>query len=173
LTEANTPYAPYPRRKKVATQARRGSAAKACSRIVTQSATESRPVIRKGFFILQVYRQTKEAMSQRKDEMKPPCVVIATFVPLPGQHETVKSLLLEVAEEVYEEKGCITYALHEATNGSLVFIEKWQSRELWQEHSKHKSVERIKDGVKGLLSEEILVHEMYGVHNRVSSAASI
>ncbi len=105
--------------------------------------------------------------------MTHPCVVIATFAPLAGQHETVKALLLEVAKEVYQEAGCLTYALHEETGGSLIFIEKWQSRELWQEHSKRQSVMKIKNGVDGLLSKEIVVQEMYGIHNGVSPAASI
>lgn len=103
--------------------------------------------------------------------MNHPCIVVATFVPLPNQYEAVKKLLLEVAEDVYEEKGCITYALHEEINGALVFIEKWESRELWQQHSELPTVARIKNGVEGRLREEILVQEMYGAGNATSPAS--
>ena len=95
--------------------------------------------------------------------MATPCIVIATFTPLPEHYEEVKRVLLDVIPDVHREEGCELYALHEEVSGSLVFIEKWASRELWRTHSSLEPVVRITKGVQGLLATEPDVREMYGV----------
>ncbi len=62
------------------------------------------------------------------------CVVIATFHPHPGKRDAVRAALEAVIPDVHEEPGCELYALHEETEGRLILIEKWTTRELWQEH---------------------------------------
>ena len=95
--------------------------------------------------------------------MPRPCVVIATFHPHPEHYEQVKRVLLEVSPEVHQEEGCELYALHEEVDGTLVLIEKWTSRELWQAHLALDTVTRIQKGVGGLLEGDVEVREMYGV----------
>lgn len=95
--------------------------------------------------------------------MSQPCVVIATFTPHPEHYEQVKRVLLEVSPEVHQEEGCELYALHEEVEGTLVLIEKWTSRELWQEHLTLDTVTRIQKGIEGLLEGDVEVREMYGV----------
>ena len=95
--------------------------------------------------------------------MSQPCVVIATFTPHPEHYEQVKRVLLEVSPEVHQEEGCELYALHEEVGGTLVLIEKWTTRELWQEHLTLDTVTRIQRGIEGLLEGDVKVREMYGV----------
>ena len=95
--------------------------------------------------------------------MSQPCVVIATFTPHPEHYEQVKRVLLEVSPEVHQEEGCELYALHEEVEGTLVLIEKWTTRQLWQEHLTLDTVTRIQKGVEGLLEGDVEVREMYGV----------
>jgi quinol monooxygenase YgiN len=94
--------------------------------------------------------------------MSRPCIVTATFTPKPEHYDEVKRVLLEVTPDVHQEEGCELYALHEEVGGSLVFIEKWTSRELWVAHGELETVARIHRGVEGLLQSDVDVLEMYG-----------
>ncbi len=89
------------------------------------------------------------------------CVVIATFKTKPEFHDEVRSLLLNEQPGVLTEEGCLTYALHDAADGDLVFVESWQSRELWMTHNDAPSVARIIAGVEGKLLEPVRVQELY------------
>lgn len=91
------------------------------------------------------------------------CVVIATFHPHPGKRDAVRAALEAVIPDVHEEPGCELYALHEETEGHLVLIEKWTTRELWQEHLTLEPVKRLRGSLEGLLESETQVLEMYGV----------
>lgn len=91
------------------------------------------------------------------------CVVVAVFSPNDGQTEAVKEVLTAIIPEVHDEPGCEFYALHELPDGRLCFVEAWDSRELWVQHSEFHTVARITEGVEGLLREPVDVMEMYGV----------
>jgi len=95
--------------------------------------------------------------------MSQPCVVIATFHPHPGKGAAVRQALEAVIPGVHDEPGCELYALHEETQGRLVLIEKWTTRELWQEHLILEPVKRLRASLEGLLESETEVLEMYGV----------
>jgi quinol monooxygenase YgiN len=94
--------------------------------------------------------------------MSMPCIVIATFHPHPGKRDAVRAALEAVIPDVHEEPGCELYALHEETGGHLVLIEKWTTRELWQEHLTLEPVKRLRASLEGLLESETQVLEMYG-----------
>jgi quinol monooxygenase YgiN len=98
-----------------------------------------------------------------EDSMNTACVVIATFTPKPDRYDEVKRVLLEVSPVVHQEEGCELYALHEEVDGTLVLIEKWTTRELWQAHLALDTVTRIQKGVEGLMEGDVEVREMYGV----------
>jgi quinol monooxygenase YgiN len=92
-----------------------------------------------------------------------PCVVIALFTPAEGQYEKVREVLLAITPEVHAEEGCELYALHEEVGGRLVFLEKWTTRELWQEHLARPSVSELSAQLAGLLAIPVDIWEMYGV----------
>ena len=91
------------------------------------------------------------------------CVVVAFIRPIEGAFDTVKAVLQSVIPDVHEEPGCDFYALHEDTEGRLVFIEAWDSRELWINHTGLDAVARINERTEGLLASEPDVIEMYGL----------
>ena len=105
--------------------------------------------------------------------MPSPCIVIAIFTPKPEHFEQVKDSLLAITPEVHDEPGCELYALHEGVDGTLVFIEKWTTRELWVAHSSFHTVTRIKAAVEGLLEKPINVRELYGLQPESSYPASL
>jgi quinol monooxygenase YgiN len=92
------------------------------------------------------------------------CTVVATFTPKPENLIEVKELLLDVAKDVRLEMGCIFYDLYEEVSGKLLFIEAWESRELWQIHNDAPTVARILEFIDGKLSEPVLVQEMYAAN---------
>lgn len=105
--------------------------------------------------------------------MTSPCIVIAIFTPTPDHFEQVKASLMAIMPEVHKEPGCELYALHEGVDGTLVFIEKWTTREHWVTHSDFHTVTRIKEAVEGLLDKPIDVRELYGLQPDSSYPASL
>ena len=89
------------------------------------------------------------------------CVVIATFKVKPEFRDEVRAMLLSEQAGVLSEPGCLTYALHDDVNGDLVFVESWQTRELWMIHNDAPSVARIVSGIEGKLVEPVRVQELY------------
>jgi len=94
--------------------------------------------------------------------MVTPCVVIALFTPVEGQYEKVREVLSAITPEVHAEEGCELYALHEEVDGRLVLIEKWTTRELWQEHLSSPAVSALGASLEGLLQAPVDIWEMYG-----------
>ena len=59
------------------------------------------------------------------------------------------------------EPGCVYYDLYEEVSGKLVFIEAWESRQLWEFHNDAPTVGRILAFIDGKLTESALIQEMY------------
>lgn len=95
--------------------------------------------------------------------MSQPCVVIAIITPHPDHYDRAIEVLRGVIPAVHGEQGCELYALHEATDGRLVFVEKWTTREDWQTHMGLPTVAAIKAGLDGLLAADTDVIEAYGL----------
>ena len=93
----------------------------------------------------------------------PHCIVIAIFTAVPGHENDVRDILTRIIPEVHDEEGCELYALHEDTGGRLVFVESWTTRELWEKHKNHSTVESILSLTQPHLSREVEVIEMYSV----------
>jgi quinol monooxygenase YgiN len=91
------------------------------------------------------------------------CIVTATFTPKPEYYDEVRELLLSVIPGVHTETGCDFYTLNETVSGELVFIEAWDTRELWIRHNGHISVATVTHGVDGKLAKPIEVREMYSL----------
>lgn len=91
------------------------------------------------------------------------CVVIALIRPLEGQTAHVREHLEAVIPAVHEESGCEFYALHESTDGTLIFVEAWDSRQQWIDHIEGPTVTEITKRLEGLLAAPTEVHEAYGV----------
>jgi len=72
--------------------------------------------------------------------MSEPVVVVATVRPRPGRLEEVVAILREVVGAVHEEPGCLLYSVNVGDDGSVVFVEKWASREDADRHGRESAV---------------------------------
>jgi quinol monooxygenase YgiN len=91
------------------------------------------------------------------------CVVVAVIRPNPEAKDQVRDILAEISADVHQEDGCLLYALHESVSGELVFVEKWSSREAWQEHMDGPLVAAIGERAGHLFAAPPEVYELYGV----------
>jgi quinol monooxygenase YgiN len=84
-------------------------------------------------------------------------VVTAVFTPNEGALHQVTAALAPAIAEVHEEAGCQLYAIHEAPNGQIVMIEKWDSAELLDAHGAGEPVKRLNASLEGLLKGPVEV----------------
>ncbi|MDQ1607994.1 MAG: hypothetical protein QOE16_726 [Microbacteriaceae bacterium] len=89
--------------------------------------------------------------------MADPIVVTAYFVPVEGRHDQVVEALKPAIAAVHDEPGCILYAIHDAPDGSIVMLEKWESAELLDEHGEGKAVAELNRSLEGLLARPVAV----------------
>ncbi|MEX2441025.1 MAG: antibiotic biosynthesis monooxygenase [Pontimonas sp.] len=90
-------------------------------------------------------------------------MVIALIRPLQDQSVRVREHLEAVIPAVHEESGCEFYALHESSDGTLIFVEAWDSRQQWVDHIEGPTVAEMTRRLEGLLAAPTEVHEVYGV----------
>lgn len=89
------------------------------------------------------------------------CTVVATFTPKPEHLREVTDFLLGLAVRVRLEPGCLYYDPYKEVSGKLLFIEAWETRELWEIHNAAETVAELRGFLEGKLTEAILVQEMY------------
>jgi quinol monooxygenase YgiN len=65
-----------------------------------------------------------------------PVVVVATLKAKPESVETVREAGKTALAAVHEEPGCELYSLHEAEDGTFIFVEQWADAEALKAHSK-------------------------------------
>jgi quinol monooxygenase YgiN len=61
--------------------------------------------------------------------------VTAVFTPSPGHKEALVDALSRTIPAVHDERGCVLYAIHDAQDGTITMIEKWESAELLATHA--------------------------------------
>jgi quinol monooxygenase YgiN len=91
------------------------------------------------------------------------CIVVAIIRPFADSFDEVLGILQEVTAQVHQEQGCELYALNEGVEGELVFVEKWSSRDAWQEHMDGPAVGAIGQRISHLLESPPEIHELYAV----------
>jgi quinol monooxygenase YgiN len=87
----------------------------------------------------------------------PPVVVTAYFHPRPDARDEVLAALGPAIEAVHDEPGCQLYAIHDAPDGSIVMLEKWDSAELLDAHGRGEPVARLNAALDGLLERPVEV----------------
>ncbi|MFC9334395.1 putative quinol monooxygenase [Arthrobacter sp. NPDC057009] len=100
-------------------------------------------------------------------------VVTAIFTPKEGAFDDVVAALLPAIAEVHEEPGCILYAIHEAPNGHIVMIEKWESTELLDAHGAGDAVKRLNASLEGLLKEPVEVTRLTAIPAGTSAQGAL
>ena len=84
-------------------------------------------------------------------------IVTAVFTPKDGAFNQVAAALSPAIAEVHEEPGCELYAIHEAPNGQIIMIEKWETAELLDAHGAGEPVKRLNTSLDGLLQGPVEV----------------
>jgi len=82
-------------------------------------------------------------------------IVTAAFTPKDGTYDQLVAALSPAIAEVHKEPGCLLYAIHEAPNGQIVMIEKWESVDLLDAHGAGDAVKRLNASLEGLLAKPV------------------
>ncbi|MDR2379465.1 MAG: antibiotic biosynthesis monooxygenase [Bifidobacteriaceae bacterium] len=91
--------------------------------------------------------------------MADPVVVVATFFPREGMHDSVHAVIKAAQTDVYQEPGCLLYSLHEAPD-RFVMIEKWASLEDLQVHGEAKALGKLVKALEPLLTQDVEIIEL-------------
>ena len=103
--------------------------------------------------------------------MTTPVVVVATFFPSPGQHDSVHALIAAAQTDVYQEYGCLLYSLHESDD-RFVLIEKWASAKDFGAHGETERLAKLVEDLTPLLDRDIEIITLSPVDHPTSHAAS-
>jgi quinol monooxygenase YgiN len=87
-----------------------------------------------------------------------PVVATAYFRPAPAQHDRVIEALRPAIAAVHQEPGCELYAIHDASDGTIVVIEKWTSVQELDDHGAGKAVRELNASLEGLLASPARSH---------------
>ena len=81
--------------------------------------------------------------------------IIARIEAKENNIELVKAEALKLIEPTRNEEGYIKYDLHQDDENSnvLVFIETWETKELWQKHVENMPLQNFLKVTDGLLSD--------------------
>jgi quinol monooxygenase YgiN len=89
-------------------------------------------------------------------------VVVATFFPGDGMHDSVHAVIKAAQTDVYQEPGCLLYSLHEAPD-RFVLIEKWDSMAHLREHGESTALKRLVKDLEPLLAQDAEVVQLQPV----------
>lgn len=87
--------------------------------------------------------------------------IVAQITAKPGQEGLVRAELEKLVPITREEAGCIQYDLHidNENPGYFVFIENWETRDLWQTHMGADHLQRYMAATDGAVAD-FVPHEM-------------
>jgi len=80
--------------------------------------------------------------------------IIANITAKKNKIELVKAELEKLIKPTRAEAGCLQYDLHRDNENPahFLFLENWESRELWQDHMKAKPLKDYLAAVEGAVS---------------------
>ena len=81
-----------------------------------------------------------------------PIIVTAVFHPAEGRTAELTEALRRTIPAVHEEQGCRLYAIHDADDGTITMIEKWDSREDLAAHAAGTAVKALGAAVADLIA---------------------
>jgi quinol monooxygenase YgiN len=87
-------------------------------------------------------------------------VVTAVFHPVAGRTAELIDALRATIPGVHDEQGCRLYAIHDADDGTVTMIEKWDSREDLAAHAAGSAVKALQAAVDGLVAQPTTVTTM-------------
>ena len=89
-----------------------------------------------------------------------PVVVTAVFHPASGQKDALVEAFRSTIPGVHAEPGCLLYAIHDAEDGTITMIEKWESVADLDAHGSGEAVVALQAATKDLLAGPATVVRM-------------
>jgi quinol monooxygenase YgiN len=89
-----------------------------------------------------------------------PVVVVAVFHPVEGRTDDLIAALRASIPAVHHEHGCRLYAIHNAEDGTITMIEKWDTREALAAHAAGPAVKALDAAVAELIARPTTVTMM-------------
>ena len=87
-------------------------------------------------------------------------VVTAVFHPVEGRRAELVDALRRSIPAVHDEPGCRLYAIHDAEDGTITMVEKWDSREDLAAHAAGPAVKVLDQAVADLIARPTTVTTM-------------
>lgn len=87
-------------------------------------------------------------------------IVTAVFHPIEGRRDELIAALGRGIPGVHAEDGCRLYAIHDAADGSITMIEKWDSAEQLAAHAEGEAIRHVLAATEGLLAAPAMVTTM-------------
>lgn len=74
-----------------------------------------------------------------------PLTIVAIATAAPGQEKALRDAQAKLVAETVKEPGCLRYELHQSLEDGrvLVFVESWESEELWRAHMQGAAIKRF------------------------------
>jgi len=95
--------------------------------------------------------------------VSPDTTVVVLLSPHPEHYSQVLGLLKAVTPEIQKDPGCLLYAIHERTDGHIVLVEKWASKQAWLNHFSLPEIIQLKTELPPWLTQPAVRLEMYEV----------
>ena len=87
-------------------------------------------------------------------------VVTAVFHPADGRTTELINALRRSIPAVHNEQGCRLYAIHDAEDGTITMIEKWDTREALAAHAAGPAVKALDAAISHLIAQPTTVTTM-------------
>lgn len=81
-----------------------------------------------------------------------PVTVIATFDARDGRRDDVLKAVMDVADQVRSEPGCLTWAPHTAGKNSILIVESWANRDALTTHSQASVLAELMEATRPFLA---------------------
>lgn len=84
--------------------------------------------------------------------MSKPLIVVVRLKPRAGAEEALLEVFRRFSPGVFRERGCEKFALHRGDETWMV-VERWESREIWEEHLAQPENAELNAALTALLAE--------------------
>jgi len=84
-------------------------------------------------------------------------VVTAVFTPIAGARDALVEKLRPAIAEVHKEEGCSLYAIHDAPDGTIVMVERWETEDALDAHAAGEAVRRLDAAIADLIATPVSV----------------
>lgn len=104
----------------------------------------------------------------------PPLNILAIIRAAPGAEAKLRAAQEILVAETLREKGCIRYELNQSLDDGrvVVFIETWESEELWRAHMEGAAIARFRAGGGSALVEDMQLHRLTPVAGGLAADAA-